>query len=532
MSEVDFTSLINITLHQAGLNPDLPVLTFVTVGANGEFIEEVRTYAGLLHNAQALARELVRLGLGVNEQFAIMMNNHPEFVEAMLAAGIIGATFIPVDPRTQGDKLAYMLDFTDCKGVISAGYCLDQIQQVRAHCPQLQWLLALDDVTPAQLQPGAGLPVHTCAAALATPGPALAVVAQDAAQPMFMMFTSGTTGNPKAVIYSHAKYMEQLAAMRRANQMRPDDKLYTGLSLTHINAQNTLRTSLGLGLPAVISRKFTKSRLWDICRHYRCTIFSLLGGMIPEIYAVPPRPDDADNPVRLITSSGMPASIWEDFCKRFGVALSEGYGSTEGGGLSNPPGVGPVGSIGKPGPDWEAAILDEAGQPCAPHVAGEICFRRRDGTPPVVSYYKNPQASGEKVRDGWLHMGDVGHMDENGWFFFHFRSGGGVRKNGDFVNTALVESMIAKSGLVADVFAYGVGTSANVAGEKALVVAVVPVDSASFSSASLLAFCRTRMEKNDIPDIVQVLAEIPKTVSEKPIEKRCIELLAAAGLVP
>ncbi|HAK50874.1 MAG TPA: ATP-dependent acyl-CoA ligase, partial [Gammaproteobacteria bacterium] len=133
----------------------------------------------------------------------------------------------------------------------------------------------------------------------------------------------------------------------------------------------------------------------------------------------------------------------------------------------------------------------------------------------------------DKVRDGWLHMGDLGHKDEHGWFYFHHRVGGGVRRNGDFVNTTLVETVLMESPLVADVFVYGVATESNVAGEKNLVAAVVPVDRSGYDEGQLLDYCRKHLERNDVPEILQVLDEIPKTISEKPIESACIELLVA-----
>ncbi|MET0377470.1 MAG: AMP-binding protein [Spongiibacteraceae bacterium] len=524
---IDTPDIVLATLiaRQAAALPNLNVLTFLSIADNGDYIEETRTFPQLHVNAQALARELKKLGIGHHDNFALMMNNHPEFVEAMSAASILGATFVPVDPRTMGTKLSYMLDFTDCKGVICADYCVDSVLAVAADCKQLEWLIVVSTAAAPKHIASTHFQVRDYAHVIATPGDELPIAEQSLDEPMFMMFTSGTTGNPKAVIHSHRKYMLLATSMAQLG-VGANDKLYTGLSLTHVNAQNTLRNALALGVPAVFSRKFTKSRLWDICRRYHCTVFNLLGGMIPEIYAVPEQPDDANNPVRLIFSSGMPAHIWEKFKQRFGVELAEGYGATEGGGLSNPPGSGgPVGSIGKPSQVWEAAILDESGNPCPSNVEGEICFRRRDGEPVTVDYYKNSEASSDKVRGGWLHMGDLGHCDENGWFYFHHRVGGGVRRNGDFVNTTVVESVLTQSPLIADVFVYGVATANNVAGEKTLVAAIVPTDTATFSETDLLNFCRTQLEKNDVPEIFQVLDEIPKTISEKPIEKACIELL-------
>ncbi|MET0379633.1 MAG: AMP-binding protein [Spongiibacteraceae bacterium] len=504
--------------------PDAKILTFVSIAEDGGYEEETRTYPQLYQHGQTLARALRALGIGRADNVGLMMSNHPEFVETMVATSIIDAAFVPVDPRTRGAKLQYMLDFTECKGVICADYCVESILAVAADCAQLQWLIVVDSGLPLTAGQSAQLATHRYVDMLKTPGPDLPLGEFSLDDPMFLMFTSGTTGNPKAVINSHRKYMMMTQSPKVFGLTRAD-KYYTGLSLTHINAQGTLAGALGQAIPAVISRKFTKSRLWDICRRYGCTSLNLLGGMIPELYAVPEKPDDANNPVRHIQSSGMPPHIWQAFEKRFGVVLSEGYGATEGGAMRNPPGEGPVGSIGKPSFGWVAEILDENGNIAPPHVAGEICFRREDGSPIVVHYYKNPGASSDKVRDGWLHMGDIAHKDENGWFYFHHRVGGGVRRNGDFVNTTLVESVLMNSPLVADVFVYGVATGKNVAGEKTLVAAIVPADKVSFNEAALLTYCRAHLEKNDLPEIIQVLDEIPKTISEKPIEKACIELL-------
>lgn len=523
------TTLAALIADKARTNPELDILTVVTVAGDGKLEDETRSYRQLYANSQALARGLANLGVGQGDKLAVMMNNHPEFVETMVASCILGAAFIPIDPRTMGAKLSYMLDFTDCQGAICTDYCLASVLAVVADCPQLKWLMVVPTAADVAL-PRTPLPLADYRDLVAAAGAPLSHAEQGPEDTMFMLFTSGTTGNPKAVLFPHQKYMG-LTLSPLVTGITTSDRYYTGLSLTHVNAQGTLAGALGQEIPCVLSRKFTKSRLWDIIRHYGCTTFNLLGGMIPEIYAMPEKPDDADNPVRVVQSSGMPAHLWQKFEKRFGLLLAEGYGATEGGGMRNAPGEGPVGSIGKPSYGWVAEILDAEGNICPPNVEGEICFRREDNSPIVVQYYKNPEASSDKVRDGWLHMGDLGHKDENGWFYFHHRVGGGVRRNGDFVNTTLVETVLMDSPLVADVFVYGVATASNVAGEKTLVAAVVPTDPTAYDGNQLLAYCRAHLERNDVPEIFQVLDEIPKTISEKPIEKACIELLVARGLV-
>ncbi|MET0138073.1 MAG: AMP-binding protein [Sphingobium sp.] len=507
----------------ASVDADRPILTFVTVGPGGALEEETRSYAELDANGARLAGWLSAQGLKAGDCFAIMMNNHPEFVEAMIAAARLGLVWVPVDSRTMGDKLSYMLAHAGCRGVIAADYCLDALAAAAPGLPALEWILTLGEGDRD------GLTVTPYARALETAtAPATDVDGQSA---MFLMYTSGTTGNPKAVVQTHQKYMAARKGMT-ALGIGPGDAFYTGLSLTHINAQGTLRSGLALGLPVVISRKFTKSRLWDICRAYGCTTFNLLGGMIPEVFAAPPRPDDADNPVRLIISAGMPESLWNAYRERFGIEICEVYGATEGGGaMFNPP-PGKVGSMGKPDPSVEAGVFDEEDNRLGPNQPGELRFRRKDGQSTRVAYYRNEDASAAKVAGGWFRSGDIVHYDEEGWFFYHHRVGGGVRRNGDFVNTALVESVISRSPLVDDVYVFGVGLPRNVAGEKTLVALVVPADPDHFDEAALRDYCATALERNDVPEIIHAAAAIPKTVSEKPVERDAIALLRRDGVIP
>jgi len=510
---------------------DFEVLTFVDVAADGGLTDERRSFAQLRRNARALAAWLQAQGVGEGCRFALMMHNHPEFVEGMVAAALIGAVFVPIDPRSRGDKLAYMLDFVECRVVIAGGYAVPAICEVAARLSHRPEVLVVGGPPDATGSPPLRLSAY--AEALLMQDDGLAVAPADATAPMFMMFTSGTTGHPKAVVRTHGAHMAGLKGLR-ALGVQAGDRLYTGLPLCHINAHATLAAGLSMTLPVVLSRRFTKSRLWDICRAYDCTVFTLLGGMIPEIYSVPERADDATNPVRLIISSGMPAQLWDAYKRRFGVEITEVYGSTEAGGvLINRMSAGPAGAMGKPPKGLQAAILDPHGDPCAPGEPGELCFRPDEGQASTVTYFRNEAASREKVRSGWFRSGDIAHMDEDGWFYFRHRVGGGVRRNGDFVNTAIVETVLAKSPAVEDVFVYGVETPANVAGEKTLVAALVLRPGGD--EASLRAWCAERLQKNEIPQIWQVLPAIPKTVSQKPIERECAarlhesDLLASAG---
>lgn len=515
MSAANPLILANLIRDWCDKAPERDVLTFVNIGSDGQFEDETRSYQQLWDNGQRLAAWLKGRGLGTGDKFALVMQNHPEFVDFMVASSILGTVFVPIDPRTRGDKLKYMLDFAECKGAVVADYALEDVESVWAD-NEKSWITTLGSH-------GKGDGIDTILAA-AKPAAEMAVQSTDPLAPMQLLYTSGTTGDPKAILSTHERYGVS-ATLPAVLGLTEEDRPYTGLSLTHANAQVvTLGMILHVGMRGVISRKFSKSRLWDITRHYGCTFFNLLGGMTTAVYAEPRKDNDADNPVCRILSAGMPSAIWEDFARRFDVELFEFYGAAEGGLTFNPTGLGPVGSCGKAPPSMQLAILDERGLSVEAGIPGEICFRNADGSCPSMTYFKNAQATAKKIAGGWLHMGDIGHLDEDGWLFFHYRMGGGIRKNGDFINTAFVEKSLSELDSVADVYVYGNAVSGELApGEKDVIAAVVPTDRTSFDVAATFSACRAALDRNSVPDYIQVLGEIPKTASEKPQERFLVE---------
>ncbi|MDH3212620.1 MAG: AMP-binding protein [Myxococcales bacterium] len=520
MRERNAFILADLIRIRAEEKPDRDVLTFEHHSLDGcATPDQVRTYADLETHANRLAAGLIARGMRPGDRFAIMMRNHPEFVEAMIAASITGCVFVPIDPRTRGEKLAFLLRNSGSRGAVCDDTSAAQLVAVREQAPDLEWLLALETGAAVEpLSPRSG--VAALAEILATPAETVDGKVDDISHPLQIIYTSGTTGDPKGIVGDHLRF-GGTGMLGGIFGYREDERPYTGLSFTHNNAQATaLAPALMSGYRAVFSRRFTKSKLWDICRRYGCTSFSLVGGMATAIYSESPREDDRDNPVRLVVSGGMPPAIWEAFEQRFGVAIFEFYGASDGGGMAyKPVGQGPVGSFGKPMAGFAMKILDEDGVECPPGVIGEICCRPAGGDEATVEYHDNPEASRRKIRDGWNRSGDMGHRDEDGWLFFDYRVGGGIRHNGDFVNPSFVEKAIAEDPQVSDVFVYGVPAASGAPGEKDVVAAVVLEAPDAFDPEALFAGCGKGLEPNFVPGYLQVVDEIPKTASEKPQER-------------
>jgi crotonobetaine/carnitine-CoA ligase len=494
--------------------PDFNVVTF----ENGDFPAEVLTYKDIVVAGRKLVRVLKNAGVGKGDSFALLMRNHPEFLYALYAATAIGAVMIPIDPRVKGPRLSYMLSDSKSKGIIVSGEFMENVREVLPGLPDLK-------VLGVAYKEGMNVAVSGEFPSLNEiyQGPEVGppdIRSDDVAVPIEVIYTSGTTGDPKGVVVkgNRLSQFSQLALF--VWQYTPQDKLYTGLSLTHGNAQAvTMVPSLMLNIPSVISTKFTKSRVWDICRKFNCTTFSLLGGMMMGIFSEPPKPDDADNPVRLVLSAGTPLPIWESFEKRFNVMIHEWYGAVEGGFAHKPPGVGPIGSFGKPLEGlMEMKVVREDDTPCMPGETGEIIFRMV-GQTVEVDYLGKKKASEEKTRGGWLRTGDMGHTDEAGWFFFDYRKGGGLRRSGDFIQPAYVEAGLAVHPDISDVCVYGIPAASGAPGESDLVAAVVSMDGKTIDPKSVFAFCRQKLEGNAIPSYLQVVDAIPKSASEKNLDR-------------
>jgi crotonobetaine/carnitine-CoA ligase len=499
-------------------NVDPSEKKFIFVNSDGS--DETVTMGDIFSQTNRLSHALLNAGIRKGDCFTMLMRNHPEFLYGLFAAMSIGAIAVPVDPRSKGEKLAFQINNTRSKGILVSDECVESLKEIEDSVKESKVIGVLykkhHGIAPFKEYPSLDEILEK-----ESPGLPDRMAPYTPKNPVQIIHTSGTTGDPKGVVLTGDRLRAYGVLNRLVWRYQKGDIPYTGLSMTHGNAQSvTVFPALSKkGVQAVIGEKFTKSQIWDICRKYGCTTFSLLGGMMAGIFNEPPRPDDRNNPVKMVISAGTPQAIWEEFEQRFNVKIFEWYAAVEGGLAYKRPGKGPVGSFGKPNPlMYRMRVVDEEDREVPAGIKGELISKLTFGKT-SVNYFGKKKASSDKTRGGWLRSGDVCHRDRKGYLFFDYRVGGGLRRQGDFIQPDVIEKIIGKDENVSEVCVYGIPSTSGAPGESDIVAAVSPFAGKTIDVAKIKAACLTSLEKNAIPSYLQIVGEIPKTISEKPLSR-------------
>ncbi|MDI6796012.1 MAG: AMP-binding protein [Desulfatibacillaceae bacterium] len=482
---------------------------------------ESYTYRQMDENANRVARFLLEMGLGPGKGVGIFMKNSPRFLDIFFAVQKIGGYVVPINSELRGDGLGYILNHSDIEALAIDAELLEAFDNIPEQPKKLASLI-VDDIEEEAL--GIKIPKKakrlSKAYALAPKKPDITPNSDDM---ILIMYTSGTTGRPKGVVYTYNRSRVKLLGIVGGMTLRKNDVYYTALALCHGNAMFlTVTLSMAVGATVALSRKFTASGFWDDIRRYNVTVFNTIGSIIPILMKQPERPNDTDNKVRYVLSAACPADMWQPFERRFGVTLYEGYGAVDSGGkgVINL-GTAPVGSLGKPiAGAKDCKVVDENNNPVPPGVPGELIFRVGDKKG-GVSYYKNEQATNKKMRNGWMYTGDIVRADEDGYLYFVGRDSDSMRKGGENVSAYEVEHVITQHPAVEDVAVYAVPSELA---EDEIMASIKLVPGKTATAQEIRDFLKNKLAKFAIPRYIRFVDEFPMTQTHRIIKKQLVEI--------
>jgi fatty-acyl-CoA synthase len=338
-----------------------------------------------------------------------------------------------------------------------------------------------------------------------------------------LIFTSGTSGEPKAVMCSHGKVAVAGVTMSDRFSLGSADVCYASMPLFHSNAVLVgWAVSLACRGSMVLRRKFSASGFLPDIRRYGATYANYVGKPLSYVLATPESPDDADNPLRAVYGNeGAPADI-DRFATRFGCRVVDGFGSTEGGiAIGRTPDT-PSGALG-PLPD-EVQIIDvDTGQQCPVGMVGELV--NVTGAGRFEGYYNDPESNAQRMVGGMYHSGDLAYRDEAGYAYFAGRLGDWLRVDGENLGTAPIERVLARHPDVTEVAVYAVPDPA--VGDQVM-AAVVLASGAEFDPDAFRAFLADQSDlgPKQWPSYVRLSANLPRTATFKVLKRQ----LSAEGL--
>jgi long-chain acyl-CoA synthetase len=462
------------------------------------------TYGDFDERTDLLAGGLAELGVGPGDVVSVFLPNCLEFLEAWWAILKAGAVFGPVNPAYTSVEAAYVINHSQAVAVITDAVGAEKIAAVRGELAVLREVVAISAGVP-----GAVTLDELAARTSGTPSPD--AQAGDLAS---ILYTSGTTGKPKGAMLTHRNLLINTAQTAELVPLGPGDRVGMLLPLFHANAQVvTTLMPLLIGAEVMMWERFSASEFWPTVAEFAPATLSAVPMMLAAVLNAPGAPGP-ETSLRFVICGAAPLSVelLNTFSARFGIQILEGYGLTETGCVAslNPYyGERKAGSIGLPlrGQPMEIRNDDGARVPAGDY--GEIVIK---GANVMAGYLHNPEATAESIRDGWLHTGDIGYVDEDGYFFIVDRTKDMIIRSGENIYPREIEEVLYQYPGVLECAVIGVADP--VRGEEVLAVIVAAGD-VELNREEVAAFLAQRLAKYKLPREIVFRGPLPKTPTGK-----------------
>jgi len=470
------------------------------------FADQRWSYAQLESESAAVAANLKTLGIFAGDRVALYLPNVPQFVQSYYALQRLGAIAVTLSALLKKREIAHEVNDCGARILITASTLLENVP-TQAELPSVEHLIVV----------GGSRREHRPFASLLEVAPLPDVCSMDADDGATILYTSGTTGYPKGAVLTHGNVISNVAATVHYSGVTPEDRLLCFLPLFHCFGQNfIMNTCFASGATLVLHTKFEAEEILRSIQVNEVTMFFAVPTVYKRLYDAK-LPPEAFRTVRYYFSAAakMPESLPERWQTRYGLPIHEGYGLTECSPFAcyNHENRWVAGSVGTPITDVEMKVVDlESGVPLVPKAVGEICIK---GPNVMRGYWNATQATAQVIdAEGWLHSGDVGYVDEDGYYFIVDRVKEMINPGGFTVSPSEIEDVLCEHPKVADACVVGVPHDDLGEAIKAFVVA-----EGVLSAEEVLKFCHQEMAKHKVPHFVEFVEEIPTSPTGKKLRR-------------
>ncbi|AGH74676.1 crotonobetaine/carnitine-CoA ligase [Edwardsiella piscicida] len=453
------------------------------------------------------------------DRVALQMRNCPEFLFCWFGLACIGAIAVPVNTGYTEQECDYLLGRCGVSLLVCQAAFLPLYRRL-SHPLRHRVILREGEGEGEDEATGTIDFQRACAVQPCQLREQVPLSADDVAE---ILFTSGTTACPKGVELTHANLLFGGHYTAWQGQMTASDRYLSCMPNFHIDFQcSAAMPMLMTGGTLILLEKYSARRFWrQVCLH-RATLSHAMPLIVRTLMLQPPRAWERNHCLRdLFFYLNITDAEKQTFERRFGVRLFNSYGMTETvvGAIGDTPGQARrYPSIGRPGMGYQARIVDAQGNPLPPGQVGEICIRGVAGRTLFKGYYDDPAATARLLRgDGWLHSGDTGYCDEEGWFYFVDRAVNLIKRSGENVASSEVEGVLETHPAVSEAAVIGVADPLRDQAVKAI-VQLTP--GAEVRPETLIAHCAAHLAAFKVPTLLEFVAEFPRTCSGKVDKKR------------
>ena len=508
--------------HWADARPEHPALVWQP---RDDQRARTWTYRELLTDVERLAAGLATRGINRGDKVLIHSENSPEMVLAWLACATVGAVAVTTNTKSVTSELEYFASKAQCVAAITQPQFGAMVAEA---APALRWIAVTADNSgePVAEPSDTGERFEDLFAESAEAWNGRSI---EPMLPFGIMFTSGTTSRPKAVVHTHANAIWASRTGPTNIDLGPDDRYLISLPFFHVNAQCwSFFAVLGAGATAVLMPKWSTSRFWDMVTRYGITHISALPFTFPALMN-PDRP--AEHTLRVgvfgFVSPGLDAML--------GISLYGAFGMTETvthSIVSKPNQNLPDRSMGHAAPGYEIAVVNQAtGALCDPGEPGELWLRGTRGVQLFLEYFDNPEANEAAFEDGWFKTGDVVEIGVGGNVFYRERDKDLLKVGGENVSAREVEELVGSVPGVAQVQVVGKHHEFLDQVVVAFVITGADAPDDATLEALVIGACQERLASFKVPRAVYVVDAFPLGTLDKVLKKELRDMADAMPAV-